>query len=39
LDVIIREIEDKDVDIGFLDVLSNLVPAEIKDREYAKSIL
>jgi glucosamine-phosphate N-acetyltransferase len=39
LDVIIREIEDKDIDIGFLDVLSNLVPAEIKDREYAKSIL
>ena len=37
--VIIREIEDKDIDNEFLDVLNNLVPPEIGDKEYAKSIL
>ena len=37
--VIIREIEDKDIDNEFLDVLNNLVPPKIGDKEYAKSIL
>jgi glucosamine-phosphate N-acetyltransferase len=37
--VIIREIENKDIDKGFLEVLNNLVPPEIGDKEYAKSIL
>jgi glucosamine-phosphate N-acetyltransferase len=37
--VFIREIEDRDIDKGFLDVLNNLVPPDIKDKEYAKSIL
>ncbi|HZB17379.1 MAG TPA: GNAT family N-acetyltransferase [Nitrososphaeraceae archaeon] len=37
--IIIREIEDKDIDNEFLDVLNNLVPPEIGDKEYAKSIL
>jgi glucosamine-phosphate N-acetyltransferase len=36
--VIIYEIEDKDIDKGFLDVLNNLVPPCL-DKEYAKSIL
>jgi glucosamine-phosphate N-acetyltransferase len=37
--VFIREIEDRDIDKGFLDVLNNLIPPDIKDKEYAKSIL
>jgi glucosamine-phosphate N-acetyltransferase len=37
--VIIREIEEKDIDKGFLDVLTNLVPPDIEDKEYAKNIL
>jgi hypothetical protein len=37
--VIIREIEESDIDKGFLDVLKNLVPSDIEDNEYAKSIL
>jgi glucosamine-phosphate N-acetyltransferase len=37
--IILREIEERDIDKGFLDVLNNLVPPEIEDKEYAKSIL
>jgi glucosamine-phosphate N-acetyltransferase len=37
--VTIREIEDGDIDKGFLDVLNNLVPPGIDDKEYAKNIL
>ena len=37
--VIIREIKDSDIDRGFLDALSNLLPTDINDKEYAKSIL
>ena len=37
--VIIREIEEKDIDNGFFDVLTNLVPPDIEDKEYAKNIL
>jgi glucosamine-phosphate N-acetyltransferase len=37
--VVIREIEERDIDKGFLDVLNNLVPPDIEDKEYAKSIL
>jgi hypothetical protein len=37
--VTIREIEDGDLDKGFLDVLNNLVPTDIDDTEYAKNIL
>ena len=37
--MIIREIEERDIDKGFLDVLNNLVPPEIEDKEYAKRIL
>jgi glucosamine-phosphate N-acetyltransferase len=37
--VTIREIEDGDLDKGFLDVLNNLVPTDIDDKEYAKNIL
>lgn len=37
--VIIRKIEEKDIDKGFLDVLTNLVPPDIEDKEYAKNIL
>jgi glucosamine-phosphate N-acetyltransferase len=36
--VIIREIEDDDIDKGFLDVLNNLVPPDI-DNKHAKEIL
>jgi len=35
---IIREIEDGDIDKGFLDVLNNLVPPDI-DNKHAKEIL
>jgi glucosamine-phosphate N-acetyltransferase len=37
--IILREIEERDIDKGFLDVLNNLVPPDIEDKEYAKSIL
>jgi glucosamine-phosphate N-acetyltransferase len=37
--VIIREIKDSDIDKGFLDALNNLLPPDINDKEYAKSIL
>jgi glucosamine-phosphate N-acetyltransferase len=37
--VIIREIEEKDIDKGFLDVLNNLIPVHIEDKGYARSIL
>ena len=37
--VIIREIKDSDIDRGFLDALSNLLPTEFNDKEYAKGIL
>ena len=37
--ITLREIEERDIDKGFLDVLNNLVPPEIEDKEYAKSIL
>ena len=37
--VTIREIEDGDIDKGFLEVLNNLVPPGIDDKEYAKNIL
>lgn len=36
--VILRQIEFEDIDKGFLEVLDNLVPADI-DNEYAKQIL
>ena len=36
---IIREIEEGDIDRGFLDVLNDLVPPGIEDKEHAKSIL
>jgi glucosamine-phosphate N-acetyltransferase len=39
LAVIIREIEEKDIHKRFLDVLTNLVPPDIEDNEYAKNIL
>jgi len=37
--VIIREIKDTDLDKGFLDALNNLLPPDINDKEYAKSML
>jgi glucosamine-phosphate N-acetyltransferase len=37
--VIIREIEYRDIDKGFLDVLNNLLPPDIENKEYAKNIL
>ena len=37
--VTIREIEYEDIDKGFLDVLENLVPPDISDKERAKNIL
>jgi glucosamine-phosphate N-acetyltransferase len=37
--IILREIEERDIDKGFLDVLNNLVPPDIEDKEYARSIL
>ena len=37
--IIIREIEEGDIDRGFLDVLNNLFPPGIEDKEHAKSIL
>jgi glucosamine-phosphate N-acetyltransferase len=37
--VIIREINESDIDRGFLDALSNLLPTEFNDKEYAKGIL
>ena len=37
--VIIREIKYEDIDKGFLDVLENLVPPDISDKEHAKNIL
>src|ERR687890_1120805 len=37
--VVIHEIEDEDIDKGFLEVLNNLVPPGIYDTEYAKNIL
>jgi glucosamine-phosphate N-acetyltransferase len=37
--VTIREIQDEDLSKGFLDVLNNLVPTDIDDKEYAKNIL
>ena len=37
--VTIREIEYEDIDKGFLDVLENLVPPDIDNKEYAKNIL
>ncbi len=37
--VSIREIKYEDIDKGFLDVLENLVPADIDNNEYAKNIL
>jgi len=35
----IREIEYEDIDKGFLNVLENLVPPDIGNKEYAKNIL
>jgi glucosamine-phosphate N-acetyltransferase len=37
--VTIREIEYEDIDKGFLDVLENLVPPDIGNKEHAKNIL
>jgi len=37
--VAIREIKYEDIDKGFLDVLENLVPPDIDNKEYAKNIL
>ena len=37
--VTIREIEYEDIDKGFLNVLENLVPPDIGNKEYAKNIL
>jgi glucosamine-phosphate N-acetyltransferase len=37
--VTIREIQDEDLGKGFLDILNNLVPTDIDDKEYAKNIL
>jgi hypothetical protein len=37
--VVIREIKDSDIDKGFLDALNNLLPPNINNKEYAKSIL
>ncbi len=37
--VIIRKIKYEDIDKGFLDVLENLVPADIDNKEHAKNIL
>jgi glucosamine-phosphate N-acetyltransferase len=37
--VIIREIKYEDIDKGFLDVLENLVPPDIGNKEHAKNIL
>jgi glucosamine-phosphate N-acetyltransferase len=37
--VIIREIRDSDIEKGFLDALNNLLPPDINDKGYAKSIL
>ena len=35
----IREIKYEDIDKGFLDVLENLAPPNIDNKEYAKKIL
>ena len=35
----IREIKYEDIDKGFLDVLENLVPPDIDNKEYSKNIL
>ncbi len=35
----IREIKYEDLGKGFLDVLENLVPSDIDNKEYAKNIL
>jgi hypothetical protein len=37
--VTIPEIEYEDIDKGVLDVLNNLVPTNIDDKEHAKNIL
>jgi hypothetical protein len=37
--VIIREIKYEDIDKGFLDILENLVPPDIVNKEHAKNIL
>jgi glucosamine-phosphate N-acetyltransferase len=37
--VTIREIKYEDIDKGFLDVLDNLVPPDIGNKEHAKNIL
>ena len=37
--MIIREIKYEDIDKGFLDVLENLVPPDIGNKEHAKNIL
>jgi glucosamine-phosphate N-acetyltransferase len=37
--VTIREIKYEDIDKGFLDVLENLAPPNIDNKEYAKKIL
>jgi glucosamine-phosphate N-acetyltransferase len=37
--VTIREIKYEDIDKGFLDVLENLLPTDIDNKEYAKNIL
>jgi glucosamine-phosphate N-acetyltransferase len=37
--VTIREIEYEDIDKGFLNVLENLVPPDIGNKEHAKNIL
>jgi glucosamine-phosphate N-acetyltransferase len=37
--VSIREIKYEDIDKGFLDVLENLVPPDIDNKEHAKNIL
>jgi glucosamine-phosphate N-acetyltransferase len=37
--VVIREIKVSDLDKGFLDALNNLLPPDINNKEYAKSIL
>jgi hypothetical protein len=37
--VIIREINESDIDRGFLDALSNLLPTDFNDKEYAKGIV
>jgi GNAT superfamily N-acetyltransferase len=37
--VIVREIEYRDIDKGFLEVLDNLVPTNITNKEHAREIL